>query len=246
MRLGVAGHDQVGRRQPGDDRLGGERRVLIVVDQQVVQQRLAVGGHLRRALQQGREVHDVPPVDHVLVLPVEARELLPPGEAGLVGAQLDVLGGEERLLRAREELPDLVGERAHAEHVSVRRPRRRVLLAQQVLHQRELVAGGQQVRRLRVVEPSEPRVQDVARQAVDRHDAELGKRALEPREQRLARFVARSPGTHDERHPLGIGAALQQPGEPFAKDRGLPGAGAAGHQQGAGGVSQDPFLLGVR
>ena len=231
VRVGVAGHDQVGRGQAGDDRLRGERGVLVVVDEQVVQQRLAVRRHLRRALQQRREVHDVPPVDHVLVLPVEPSELLPPAQSGLLGPLEDVVGREERLLRAREELPYLVGERAHAQHVSVRRPLRRVLLAQQLLHQRELVAGGQQVGRLRVVQPTEARVQDVTRDAVDRHDAELRQRSLEPGEQCLARLVARAPRTDDERDPLGIRAALQELREPLAEDRGLAGARAAGDQQ---------------
>ena len=39
---------EVGRRQSGDDGFGGKRGVLIVVDQEVVEQRLAVGRHLRR------------------------------------------------------------------------------------------------------------------------------------------------------------------------------------------------------
>ena len=245
MRLGIAGHDQVGWREPGDDGLGGQRRVLIVVDQQVVEQRLAVGGHLRRPLQQRREVHDVASVDHVLVLAIEAGELVPPGQAGLLRSRLDVLGREERFLRPREELPDLVGERAHAEHVSVRGPHRGVLIVEQLLHQRELVSRGQQIGRLRIVEPSEPSVHHVPRQSVNRHDAELRERALEPREQGVALGVPRRGGAHDERHPFGIGAALEQPGEPLAEDRGLPGSGIAGHQERAGVVSQDPLLLGV-
>ncbi len=246
VRLGIAGHDQVGRRQPGDDGFGGQRRVLIVVDQQVIEQRLAVGGHLRRPLQQRREVHDVASVDHVLVLAIEAGELIPAGQAGLRRSRLDVLGAEERLLRAREELPDLVGERAHAEHVSVRGPRRGVLIVEQLLHQRELVARGQQVGRLRIVQPSEPSVQHVSRQSVNRHDAQLRERALEPREQGVAFGVPRRGRAHDERHPLGICAALEQPGEPLAEDRGLPGAGIAGHQERADVVSEDPLLLGIR
>ena len=51
VRVGVAGDDEVGRRESGQDRLGGERQVLVVVDEQVVEQRLAVRRHLRRALQ---------------------------------------------------------------------------------------------------------------------------------------------------------------------------------------------------
>ena len=245
VRVGIAGHDQVGRRQPGHDGLGGQRRVLVVVDQQVVQQRLAVGGHLRRPLQQRREVHDVASVDHVLVLAIEAGELVPAGQAGLLRSRLDVLGAEQRFLRPREELPDLVGERAHAEHVPVRGPRRSVLIVEQLLHQRELVARGQQVGRLRVIQPPEPSVQHVARQSVNRHDAELRERALEPREQGVALGVARRGGAHDERHPFGIGAALEQAGEPLAEDRGLPGSGIAGDQERAGVVSEDPLLLGV-
>ena len=37
VRVGVAGHDEVGRREPGHDRLGGQCGVLVVVDEQVVQ-----------------------------------------------------------------------------------------------------------------------------------------------------------------------------------------------------------------
>ncbi len=201
VRVGVAGHDEVGRRESGHDRLGGERGVLVVVDEQVVEQRLAVRRHLRRALQQRREVDDVPPVDHVLVVAVEPRELVPPAQSGLLRALEDVVGREERLLRPREELADLVGEPAHAQHVSVRRPLLRVLLAQELLHLRELVAGRQQIGRLRVVEPTEARVQDVTGQAVDRHHAELGQRSLEAREQRLARLVARASRTRRRTRP---------------------------------------------
>ena len=245
VRLGIAGHDQVGGRQPGHDGLGGQRRVLIIVDQQVVEQRLAVGGHLRRPLQQRREVHHVASVDHVLVLAIEASELVPPGQAGLLRSRLDVLGREERFLRPREELTDLVGERAHAEHVSVGGPHRGVLIVEQLLHQRELVSRGQQIGRLRIVQPSEPSVHHVSRQSVNRHDAELRERAREPREQGVALGAARRGGAHDERHPFGIGATFEQSGEPLAEDRGLPGSGMAGHQERAGVVSQDPLLLGV-
>ncbi len=83
------------------------------------------------------------------------------------------------------------------------------------------------------------------RQSVDGHDSQLRERALEPCEQGVALGVARRSGTHDERHPFGIGAALEQSGEPLAEDRGLPGSGIAGDQERAGVVSEDPLLLGV-
>ncbi len=80
---------------------------------------------------------------------------------------------------------------------------------------------------------------------MNRHDAELRERALEPCEQGVALGVARRSGTHDQRHPFGVGAVLEQSGEPLPEDRGLPGAGNAGHQERSGVMSQDPLLLGV-
>ena len=191
--LRVAGDDEVRRAESLDDRLGRERGVLVVVDEQVVEERLAVARDLRGALHERGEVHHVPPVEHVLVLAVEAGELFPPGEAGLLGSLFDVIGREQRLLRAREELPHLVDERAHPEHVAVRGPVSRRLLGEQLLHQRELVGGGEQLRRLGVVRAGGTACSHVAGQAVDRDHAELRQGTGEPCEERLARVVARAP-----------------------------------------------------
>jgi len=49
--VGVPRHDQVGRAESAQDRLGGERRALVVVDQHVVERRVARGGAHRRPLQ---------------------------------------------------------------------------------------------------------------------------------------------------------------------------------------------------
>ena len=212
----------------------------------MIEQRLAVGRHLRRPLEQGGEVHDVPAVDHVLEdLPVEPREFLPAAQPGLLGSLKDVLGCEQGFLRPGKELANLVGERAHAQHVSVRRPLSGVPVhSKQFLHQGELVTGGEQVRWLRIVEPTEPGVQDVASQAVDRDHAELRSdpwnRASNA--SRASSRALRDPTTNATRSP-GVGPALQELGEPLAENRGLPGPGASRDQHGARPVRQDARLL---
>jgi hypothetical protein len=77
--------------QAQQQRLGREGGVLEVVHQQVVEQRLALVRDHGRALQHGGEVHEVEPVDHLLVLAQERGELVPAGESAVRGGLLDPL-----------------------------------------------------------------------------------------------------------------------------------------------------------
>ena len=109
-----------------------------------------------------------------------------------------------------------------------------ILIVEQLLHQRELVARGQQIGRLRVVQPAEPARsgRDAPRRGSSRRAAP-GSEPWNRASRALTRLGVARRGPHDERDPFGIGAALEELGEPLAEDRGLPGSGVAGHQDGA-------------
>jgi hypothetical protein len=62
------------RNQP----LGGERPVLVVVDENLVERARAGGRRLRRPNEQAGEVQDAQPAELVLIALGEARELVPP------------------------------------------------------------------------------------------------------------------------------------------------------------------------
>ena len=99
--------------------------------------------------------------------------------------------GVSRASCAREEeLPDLVGEPAQGQQVTVRRPLRRVLLLEQLLDERELVGRREHIGRLRVAERGEPLAEDQMPEPVERHDVEAGQRRGQPRDQRVARRSA--------------------------------------------------------
>ena len=87
--------------------------------------------------------------------------------------------------------------------------------------------------------------QDMVRQTVDGEDAEPGQRGGQPFQQRHAGGIARPARAHDQRDPLGIRAAFDQPGEALAKDGGLARARPTREQQGAVLVVEDTPLVNV-
>ena len=243
MGAGIGGHHEIGRAEPAEDRLGREARVLEVVDEHVVEERLTVAGHRRGALQECREVHHVQVVEHRLVLAQEPGELVPSGESAAVGGLRDRLGRAHRLLRAEQELPHVVGEPAEPQERPVRGPLGPVLIGQQLLHLRELLGGREHLGGLRVPERLEAVLQDPVGEAVHRDDLQPGERRGQPPEQRRAARVLRPAGPRDEHHPLGVGAAGEQPREALPEDRGLAGARPTGDEQRPLGVREHGLLL---
>ena len=146
--LGVGRHDEVGRAQPADDRFAGQRGVLIVVDEHMVEQRRALARRGGRALDQSGEVDHPQVVHHGLVFPEEPGELMPAGEAAPVGGGHDVVGRPQSFLRPQQELADLVGEPAQPQQGSVGGPGLGILIGEQLLHPRELLGRRQDLRRL--------------------------------------------------------------------------------------------------
>src|SRR6185503_8410636 len=99
-----------------------ERGVLEVVDEEVVELRVALRGDGGRLHQEAREVDGSLRVEHLEIATVEGGELFPAGESPVAGLRRDVLRLQERLLRAEEELPHLVRESTELEHRAVGRP----------------------------------------------------------------------------------------------------------------------------
>ncbi len=112
MSLGIAGDHQIGCPEAPEDRLPGQRRVLIVVDQQVVEEGFSLARQGGSPLEQPGEVHEAELVHDRLVLAQEAGELVPSCEPTAVGGLVDVVGRTQCLLRPEQELADLVGEPA--------------------------------------------------------------------------------------------------------------------------------------
>ena len=110
VRLGIGRRDEVAGAERADQRLLCERRVLVVVDEQVVEQRRpgCLDGGLGPHDQRG-EVDDAIGVEDVEVLAVEPSQLVPPAQTARLRSRLDLLG-VICLLGAQQELPDLVGE----------------------------------------------------------------------------------------------------------------------------------------
>ena len=74
---------------------------------------------------------------------------------------------------------------------------------------------------------------------------QAGERAGEPPEQRLPRRAAIPAGADDQHHPVGVGAGVDQPDEPFEQDRRLAGAGPADDEQRAVVVFDGTPLEGI-
>ena len=243
MCLGIGRHHQVVHAERGHERLLRERRIVVVVDEQVIEQGSVRRRHCRlRAADQRGEVHDAIGVEHVQVVAIEARELAPARESARLGPRLDLFRREASLLRSQQELTDLVGEPSQGEEVAVRGPLGRVLPLEQVLHERELIRRREHVRRLGVAERGEPLAKDQMAETVERQDLEAGERRGETCDERVARDLARATRSHHERHPLRVCAALHQPSEPLAEHRGLPGARNTGHQECTRPMGEDGLL----
>jgi hypothetical protein len=148
-------------------------------------------------------------------------------------------------LGAEQELANLVGEAAHREQMAVRRPLGRILVLEQFAHPRELLGGGQHLRRLGVAERREAVLEDAVREAVDREDLQARQRRREPTQQPGPRAVARAPGTHHEDDPFRVVHGLDQHGEALEQRSGLAGTGAARDEQRPGAVLEYPRLAGV-
>ena len=95
---GIRRDDEVRGAQPAQDRLGRDRRVVVVVDEHVIERWLATEGFSGRALQDGREVGEVQRVEHLLVLTQEAGQLAP-------ARQSPPIGGLDEVARARATPP---------------------------------------------------------------------------------------------------------------------------------------------
>ena len=175
MGVGVRRDDEVRGAQPAQDRLGRDRRVVVVVDEHVVERWLATEGFSGRALEDGREVGEVQRVEHLLVLTQEAGQLAPARQSPPIGGLDEALGREQRLLRPREELSHLVGEPAHAEQRTVGGPPLRILGREQFLHLRELLGRRQELGRL-LASLLGPGLEDAVREPVHRHHVQARER----------------------------------------------------------------------
>ena len=177
MGVGVGRDDDARGAERAEERLGRQRRVLVVVDEHVVEQ---IGAGLdRRQLHQPRIVNLIDRIERVEVLLCEAGELGPTAEPGGAGRLLEILGRQQRLLHPREQLAHLVGEPAHAEEPPVRGPRLGVLPGEQLAHQRELLGGPQHLGRLALAE-----LQDAVAEPVEGQHLQAGERRREALEER--------------------------------------------------------------
>jgi hypothetical protein len=79
-------------------------------------------------------------------------------------------------------------------------------------------------------------------EAVKRQDVEAGQRRGQSRDQRVARGLPRATRPNDQRHPFRIRPTFHEQSEPFAKRRGLPGAGRTGYQERTAPVCEDGLL----
>ena len=252
VRVRIPRHHQAVGGSPDHQRLLGERGLLVVVDQQVIEGRippgrLGAGGRqgCGGLIHQPCEVHLVVVVQDVQVAPVEPGQLAPSGETGFVGPCLDLVGAEQRFLGPQQELTNLVGESPEREHAPVRRPVRGVLSRQEFLHPRELVHGREQLRGPLVAEGPEELRDHVVGETVDRHHFHAGKGPGETVQQPPAGRASSRLRPDHQAHPLGVGAGFDQPGEPLPNDTGLAGAGRALDQERTPVMGEDPLLLDI-
>ena len=86
----VRGDDQVARTERLHECLLRERGVVIVVDEQMVEERLGRGGSCSARPISAREVDDAIGIQHVEVGPGEPGELEPAAESARLGLRLDL------------------------------------------------------------------------------------------------------------------------------------------------------------
>ena len=120
--LRIAGDHQAPGTDAGQQRLAGERGVLVVVDHEVVEEWLPARRGRRCLLEEPGEVDQPGAVEDLLIPLREVGQLVPPGQPRRVRALADLGGLQQGLLRPRQELADLVGEAPEPEHRPVRRP----------------------------------------------------------------------------------------------------------------------------
>jgi hypothetical protein len=245
VRLRVRGDDEVARSERLHERLLREGGVVVVVDEQMVEERLGRGGRRFRSADQRREVDDAIGIQHVEVGPGEPREFEPTAEIARRGFRLDLLGCDPGLLGPEQELPDLVREPPQGEQVAVCRPLGGILTLEQVLDERELIGSGQHLGRLRVAEGGEALPKDQVTEAVEGQYVEAGQRRRQSRDEGVARGLARAARSHDQRDALGIRAALHESREPFAEHRGFAGSGGAGDEERTRRVREDGVLCSI-
>ena len=245
VRLGIRGDHEIVRAERLHERLLRVRGVVVVVDEEMIEER-SIGRRRRLGpADQGREVHAPIGIQDIEIRPVEARELVPAGEPTRSGLRLDLLRRETSLLRAKEELSDLVREPTEREEVTVRRPLRRILSLEEILHESELIGGREDLGRLRVPERGEALAEDQMPEPVEGQHLKAGERGRQPGDQRVARRLPRAARSHDQRHSLRIRSALDDLCEPLAEHRGLAGASGAGDEEWTGSVRQDGVLQSI-
>ena len=245
VRAEIPRHRQAPGGEVRHQRFLGQRRILVIVHEDVVEQGLVTRGQLSRA---GGLRHEAGEVDlpgrgeDVEVATVEASELDPPPAASLRGRGQQLVGREQRFLRSLQELADLVGEAAELEHRPERRPVRGVLGSEQLGDASELVERGQRGRGRAIAEGSEAHRHRVVRQPVDGEDSGGRKRTPQASEDRVPRCDPGVPAPHDQGDPFRVRAALDQAGETLQEDRRLPGSRLAGHDHRPALVVEDEPL----
>ena len=245
VRLRIARHHQAVGSQSGKQSFLGEGRLLLVVDQDVIQEAVAVLYGDGGLVHQPREVYGALSREDLEIPPVEEGDFPPALEAVATCPLQDVLGGGQGFLGTHDELANFVGKSTHPDHRTARRPLPRVLTGQKLAHLRELVGRGQDLRRARIVERAEPGCHHVMGQAVDGHHLEGGKRCPEAGQQERAGLLACSSGSNDQGDTFGVGARLHEPRESLPKGPRLAGPRRSGDQQGASVVFQQGCLVEV-
>ena len=245
VRLEIAGRDKGPRADLRNEAFGREGRVLVVVDHHVIERRVARPRPHRGLLDEAGEVDLARGVEHREVVAEERPKLVPPRQPTFGRPPFDVLRRTQRLLRPDHQLSDLVGEPAELQERAEDRPALGILAVEKLANPGELFGRRQHRGRRVVTEPFEPLADDVERQAVDRDDGEARQGDRETFEEQPAGLVPRAPRTHDERHALGVRTALDEPGEPLAKDRRLAGARTARDEHRAVGMVEDLELAGI-
>ena len=245
MRAGVPGDDEARRAHRFDQSSRGDRRVLDVVDEQVIQRGPRRPGGLRGPREEAGEVDDPLRGEPVQIPAVEECELAPWVELRRLGSLEELLGRKHRLLGTQDELPDLVGESTHVQHRGVDRPVGATLARQHAGDARELLGGGEHGRRLVVTQSPVAQAHHVEREPVHGERPHDGEGRAEPLEEDVPSPLLRLARGDDERHLFRIRTAFDQPGEPLAEHGGLPRPGRTGDEHDAALVSEDPCLQGV-
>ena len=205
VRPNVPRYGEARRAKLGQQARHGSGGLLVVVDHDVVVERLGVRGRVPGLDHQPREIDFALVVEDVEVATIERRQLGPPSESRARGCFGDVLGQEPRLLGPPEELADLVGETLELEHAAEGLPLGGILAGQQLTDPVVLLGRGQQARCLTVAERLEAPAHDVEGQPVCREHAKTGKRTVEPVEQEGPNRAPVPARANHERYPLGVG-----------------------------------------